>query len=69
MQGGIAKSNKFDLSISNDSHLYVKSNPRRADTWFEGGISLQTSNKFWLSRKRILTNFGYVEIFSAHQKS
>lgn len=69
MQGGIAKSNKFDLSISNDSHLYVKSNPRRADTWFEGCVSLQTSNKFLLSLKRILTNFGYVEIFSAHQKS
>lgn len=69
MQGGIAKSNKFDLSISNDSHLYIKSNLRRAGTWFEGCISLQTSNKFLLSLKRILTNFGYVEIFSAHQKS
>ena len=69
MHGRIVKSNKFDLSISNDSHLYVKSNPRRAGTWFEGCISLQTSNKFLLSLKRILTNFGYVEIFSAHQKS
>ena len=69
MQGGIAKSNKFDLSISNDSHLYIKSNLRRAGTWFEGCISLQTSNKFFLSLKPILTNFGYVEISSAHQKS
>ncbi len=33
----------------------------------QGGIA--KSNKFLLSLKRILTNFGYVEIFSAHQKS
>ena len=69
MQGGIAKSNKFDLSISNDSHLYLKSSTRRGGSWFEGCISLQTSHKFLRSLKRILTIFGYVDIFSAHQKS